>query len=41
MQPKKGYGNKDGSQVGAKAGGGRRNQTTPCRHPLTGNRPTK
>ena len=29
------YGRKDGSQKGKTQGGGRRNETTACRHPAT------
>ena len=35
MTERKGYGNKDGLQKGKKQGGGRRNETTSCRHPVT------
>ena len=30
---KEGFGKKDGSRRGLKRGGGRRNQTSDCRHP--------
>ena len=33
MEPKKGFGKKDGSQQGRKAGGIGRNRTDECRHP--------
>jgi len=33
MRPRKGFGRKDGSQRGLKAGGRGRNRTENCRHP--------
>ena len=34
-ETRRGFGKKDGSQEGKKQGGGRRNETTSCRHPVT------
>jgi len=33
MRPRRGFGKKDGSQRGRKAGGRGRNKTSECRHP--------
>jgi hypothetical protein len=33
MRPRKGFGKKDGSKRGLKAGGRGRNKTSKCRHP--------
>ncbi|AJP62016.1 hypothetical protein [ANMV-1 virus] len=35
VETRSGYGRKDGSQRGLKAGGRGRNQTSTCRHPET------
>jgi len=36
VMPRPGYGKKDGSRRGLKAGGRGRNKTTKCRHPKKG-----
>ena len=33
MRPRRGFGQKNGSQQGSKAGGRGRNRTATCRHP--------
>ena len=33
MRPRKGFGQKNGSQIGRKSGGRGRNRTDECRHP--------